>query len=136
MKDHQHHRPQLPQNAAAGALGGDLTGSGCRGAARRAARRSLIRAGLASIPIVLTLGSRPAWAQNPNPSGTVSHLPNYGAEGKWTWMGDHWEWSGFIDPNTGEWNGKGEDPNNPPTSPPVGGGSFSGEDESGGGEGS
>lgn len=74
-----------------------------------------MRAGAAALPIILTLHARPALAQGGDGSGNVSGLPGYGKPGKWNRGADgHWHWEGFIDPNTGQWNGKGESPDSPP----------------------
>lgn len=67
------------------------------------------------MPVVLTLRARPALAQEGDGSGNVSGLPGYGKTAKWKRRPDgQWQWDGFIDPNTGDWNGKGESPDNPP----------------------
>ena len=38
-------------------------------------RRRFIKGGLVSVPVVVTLAARPAWAQQPGPSGYVAYEP-------------------------------------------------------------
>lgn len=81
-------------------------------------RRRLVQAGAALTPIILTLRARPALGQEGDGSRNVSGIPHYGKPGKWKLGHDgDWHWEGFIDPNTGDWNGRGESPDHKPPRP-------------------
>lgn len=68
MTDEQHKHPHTADPIS------DRDGSASEGAAgpcnQRDSRRHFVKAGLAAVPMVLTLRSRPAWGQDAVPIGT------------------------------------------------------------------
>lgn len=85
--------------------------------ARRAIRRRLVKAGLAALPAVLTLRSRPAWGQEPAPkpsggvesgfyvsSGGTNPDPVSPEEQQLQQLDQSSGWNGTLDdPSTSDW---------------------------------